>query len=100
MDLCSHLPLFRPLTQTRSGYSLRNAKLSYTRCREIFKTTLKDLGYDPQEYGLHSLRSGGTTAVINNNASKAVSERLLKLHGRWKTDEAKDMYVLEPECNR
>ncbi|CAH3184817.1 unnamed protein product [Porites lobata] len=28
------------------------------------------------------------------------SERLLKLHGRWKTDEAKDMYVLETECNR
>ena len=74
--------------------------VSYTRCREIFKTTLKDLGYDPKEYGLHSLRSGGTTAVINNNASKAVSERLLKLHGRWKTDEAKDMYVLEPRCNR
>ena len=43
---------------------------------------------------------GGATAVINNNASKAVSERLLKLHGRWKTDEAKDMYVLEPEPNR
>ena len=100
MDLSSHLPLFRPLTKKKSGYSLRNGKLSYTRCRELFKTTLKDLGYDPKEYGLHSLRSGGATAVISNNASKAVSERLLKLHGRWKTDEAKDMYVLETECNR
>ena len=100
LDLSSHLHLFRPLTKTKSGYSLRNAKLSYTRCREIFKTTLKDLGYDPKDYGLHSLRSGGATAVITNNASKAVSERLLKLHGRWKTDEAKDMYVLEPEPNR
>ena len=30
---------------------------------------------------------------------KAVSERL-KLHGRWKTDEAKDIYVLESESNR
>ena len=83
-----------------SGYTLRNAKLSYTRCRELFKTTLKDLGYDPKDYGLHSLRSGGATAVITNNDSKAVSERLLKLHGRWKTDEAKDMYVLESESNR
>ena len=100
LDLSSHLPLFRPLTKTKSGYSLRNAKLSYTRCREIFKTTLKDLGFDSKDYGLHSLRSGGATAVINNNASKAVSERLLKLHGRWKTDEAKDMYVLESESNR
>ena len=54
----------------------------------------------PKEYGLDSLRSGGATAVISNNASKVVSERLLKLHGRWKTDKAKDMYVLESECNR
>ena len=100
LDLSSHSPLFRPLTKNKSGYSLRNGKLSHTRCREIFKTTLKDLGYDPKEYGLHSLRSGDATAVISNNASKAVYERLLKLHGRWKTDEAKDMYVLETECDR
>ena len=77
LDLSSHLPLFRPLTKNKSVYSLRNGKLSYTRCRELFKTTLKDLGYDPKEYGLHSLRSGGATAVISNNASKAVSETLL-----------------------
>ena len=100
LDLSSRLPLFRPLTKNKSGYSLRNGKLFYTRCREIFRTTLKDLGYDPKEYGLHSLRSGGATAVISNNASTAVSERLFKLHGLWKTDEAKDMYVLETERNR
>ena len=29
LNLSSHLPLFRPLTRNRSGYSLRNAKLSY-----------------------------------------------------------------------
>ena len=67
--MSSHLPLFRPLTKNKSGYTLRNGKLSYTRCREIFKTTLKDLGYDPKEYGLHSLRSGDATAAISNNAS-------------------------------
>ena len=61
---------------------------------------MKDLGYDHKEYGLHSLRSEGATAVISNNASIAVSERMLKLHGRWKTDEVKGMYVLETECNR
>ena len=95
LDLSSHLPLFRLLMRIKSGYSLRNGKLSYTRCRDIFKTTLKDLGFEPKEYGLYSLRSGGATAVISNNASKAVSERLLKLHGCWKTNEAKDIYVLE-----
>ena len=81
LDLSSHLPLFRLLTRNKSGYSLRNGKLSYTRCRDTFKTTLKDLGFDPKEYGRDSLRSGGATAVISNNASKAVSERL-KLYGR------------------
>ena len=35
------LPLLRPLTRNKSGYSFRNANLSYTRFREIFKTTLK-----------------------------------------------------------
>ena len=100
LDLSSHLPLFRLLTRNKSGYSLRNGKLSYTRCRDTFKTTLKDLGFDPKEYGRDSLRSGGATAVISNNASKAVSERLLKLYRRWKTNEAKDSYVLETECNR
>ena len=92
LDLSSHLPLLRTLTRNKSGYSLRNGKLSHTRCRERFKTTVKDLGY---EYGLHTVFSGGATAVVSNNTSKAVSERLSKLRGRWKTDEAKDMCVLE-----
>ena len=46
------------------------------------------------------MRSGGATAVMSDDTSKAVSERLLKLPGRWKTEEAKDMSVLETECNR
>ena len=100
MDVSSQLPLFRPLTKKKLGYSLRNGKLSYTRCREIFKEALKDVGYDPKDYGLHSLRSGGVTSVVSNDLSHNVSERLLKLHGRWKSDEAKDMYVLEPESSR
>ena len=94
MDVSSgQLPLFRPLTKKKLGYSLRNGKLSYTCCREIFKEALKDVGYDPKDYGLHSLRSGGVTSVVSNDLSHNVSERLLKLHGRWKSDEAMDMYV-------
>ena len=81
-------------------YALRDGKLSYTRCREIFKDALKEVGYDPKDYGLHSLRSGGVTSVVSNYLSYNVSERLLKLHGRWKSDEAKDAYVLEPQCSR
>jgi hypothetical protein len=45
-------------------------------------------------YGLHSLRAGGITSVVQNS-NNTVPERLLKLHGRWKTDAAKDMYIQE-----
>ena len=58
-----------------------------------------DVGYDPKYNGLHSLRSGRVTSVVSNDRSHNVSERLLKLHGRWKSDEAKDMYI-EPQCSR
>ena len=100
IDLSSQLPLLRPLTKRRLGYVLRNSKLSYTRCREIFKDALKDAGYDPKDYGLHNLSSGGVTSVVSNDLSHNVSERLLKLDGRCKSHEAKDMYILEPQGSR
>ena len=37
---------------------------------------------------------------MKNDDSKVVSERLLKLYGRWKTDVAKDMYVKEADSSR
>jgi hypothetical protein len=43
------------------------------------------------------LRSGEATAAANNGN---VTERQLKLHGRWKTDIGKDMYVHESVKNR
>jgi len=49
IDLSNQLPLFRPLTKKKLGYTLRNAKLSNTRCREIFKDALKDVGYGPKD---------------------------------------------------
>ena len=47
---------------------------------------LKALGYDSKLFGLHSLV---------NSPSGPVSDRLLKLHGRWKSDYAKDWYIQE-----
>ena len=48
---------------------------------------------DHKLYGLHSLRSGGATFALSCNPN--LSERVLKLHGRWKSDITKDMYILE-----
>ena len=55
----SDLPLFSPLSKTKSGYMMRSSRLSFSLCREIFKEALGVLGCDPKVYGLHSLRSGG-----------------------------------------
>ena len=38
LDLSTSLPLFRPLSKKKTGYSLRSGKLSYTTCREMFNT--------------------------------------------------------------
>ena len=37
LDLSSHLPVFTRLKKTKCIYSLTKGKLSYTRCRKIFK---------------------------------------------------------------
>ena len=64
-------------------YVLGNKGISYSRCREIFLEALKALGYDSKLFGLHSLRSDGATAAVNSPGGP-VSDRLLKLHGRWR----------------
>ena len=63
--------------------------LSYTRCREILLSALEEVGLDSSKYALHSLRSGGASTAANNN----VPDRLLKVHGRWSSDRAKDGYI-------
>ena len=102
IDNNSTLPLFRPLTfhPSNSSYTLRSGKISYTRCREIIRDCLSKLGYNPNDYGLHSLRSGGITSVERNSSSSSIPERLLKIHGRRKSDSSKDMYVEESLENR
>ena len=64
----------------------------------MFKDCLKELRYDSSLYSLHSLTAGGATAVVNSNIS--ISERLLMIHGRWKTHTAKDMYIHEDISRR
>ena len=92
---------FSPLVfhRSSSSYTLTSGKISYTTCKDILKDTLSQLGYNPNDQGLHSLRSGGIASVVRNN-SNSIPERLLKIHGRWKSDSAKDMYVEESLENK
>ncbi|XP_063436370.1 uncharacterized protein LOC134717808 [Mytilus trossulus] len=85
--------IFRSLSFLKSQgvykLSKNNTSLSYTRAREILLKALEDIGLDKSKFGLHSLRSGGATSAANNG----VSDRLLKAHGRWSSDQSKDGYI-------
>ena len=63
--------------------------LSYPRLRELLLDKIAKFGFDPALFGMHSLRAGGATAA----AYAGVQDRLLKRHGRWKSEAAKDGYV-------
>ena len=82
--------LLRPICKTAKTEKLREpGDISYSCLRELFRKKLRELNYDPDKFGLHSLRAGGTMAAANNG----VSDRLFKRHGRWRSDSAKDGYV-------
>ena len=84
--------LFRQIVKTKSGEKLRGAGgLSYTTLSENFKSKLTQLGFDVQQFGLHSLRAGGATAA----ARAGIADRLFKRHGRWRSESAKDGYVAD-----
>ena len=58
------------------------------------KACLKELEYDDTLYGLQSFRAGGATTIAKN-LEDGNKERLLKLHGRWKSDICEDTYIQE-----
>ena len=86
----SQLAVFRGITSIEKGERLQSSgSLSYTRMRELFHTRLRELGLDPDKFGLHSLCAGGATAAAN----AGVVDRLFKWQGCWRSESAKDGYV-------
>ena len=77
--------VFRSLYKRKNGtHALRSgSRLSYSRARELFILFIL--------YGLHSLRIGGASAAANND----LPDRVIKKHGRWKSEHAKDVYCRE-----
>ena len=89
----SEVYLFRSVSflKSQNRYVLRinNIPISYTTAREAVMKLLGEIGLNPKQFGLHSLRSGGASAAANNE----IKDRLFKRHGRWKSERAKDGYV-------
>ena len=88
--------LFRVIRNVKNIESLTSQALSYNRARELVLTALTEVGEDAKQFGTHSFRSGGATAASN----AGVSHSLLKSHGRWKSDCAKDRYIRSDLVNK
>ena len=85
MTLGDNKFLFRMIQKTKNGERLRDSghiSYSYLRIVCILKKKIADLGFPAQEFGLHSLRSGGATAAANAD----VPDRIFKRHA-WKVEE-------------
>ena len=62
----------------KNGESLRQSgHISYSCFKELFTKKMTELGFEAAEFGLHSLRAGGATAV----ASAGVPDQLFNPHG-------------------
>jgi hypothetical protein len=93
--------IFRSLSFFKSKDTYRlckiNKPLCYTRGSELLLEVLTQAGLEKKtKFGLHTLRSGGVSEAVHNR----IPERLLKAHGRWKSDIAKDGYIKENMGNR
>ena len=94
LKACGHKSndyLFRRVSHTKSGYTLRHHRLSYTRALELVRVQLKSIGLEPEDYGLHSMRSGRASLA----AALGIPDRLIMRQGDWKSEESKNNYIKE-----
>ena len=90
LNVGSHDRVFRAVVHTKEGEKLcKSGELSYFRLRELLLEKISQLGMDPGQFGMHSLRAGGATAAAN----AGVPDRLFKRHGHWRSESAKNGYM-------
>ena len=87
------------ICRTKLGHKvLGNHNLSDTTIRDIFRRDVAPIcqEIEPGAYSLHSFRSGGASAAVNNG----VDERLIGKHGRWKSGYSRDRYFKDSKSKR
>ena len=88
------LPLFRRISHTKDGFSLRKQRLSYTRAIEMVRKLLKSIGLKPELYGLYSMRSGAASLA----AALCLPDRLIMHHGGWRSESSKNRFIKETKA--
>ena len=78
------------IAKTKKGHrAVKGKGISYSRIREVFKSNLKNVVSEVDQYGLHSLRSGGASAAAANE----VADRMISKHGRWASTKGRNSYI-------
>lgn len=62
---------------------------TYNAFRIVFRRMVSILGLNPNDYGTHSLRAGGTTMAIRQGLPREDVQR----HGRWRLASSMDGYI-------
>ena len=85
------------INKTKKGYKAHKTKgISYTTAREIFQDHVRAIYGEKPKYTLHGLRAGGASEAANNG----VDGRSISKHGRWKTEKARNSYILDSTESR
>ena len=83
--------------KTKSGHKISKTKgIPYSRIREIFKGYISEITTARENFGLHSLRSGGASAAANNG----ISDRLISKQGRSSSEKARKGYIKDSVYKR
>jgi hypothetical protein len=82
--------LIRAVTISSSQQYIRDDQPSYSTVNQWFKDGALALGLDPVEFSTHSGRRGGASRAANVD----IPDRLFKEHGLWRSELAKDGYVV------
>ena len=95
-DVDTEAYLIPRLHKTKKGHRASKTKgISYTRINEVFHEHI-NTGSGDENYGLHSLRSGGASAAAQNG----VSDRLISKQGRWASETARNGYIMDSKKTR
>ena len=78
------------LHKTRKGHKASKTKgISKTTMSEIFQKNTASFRKEDENFGLHSLRSGGASSAANHG----VPDRLISKQGRWASESARNGYI-------
>ena len=95
LDFNANHFFFCPIVHKEGRLFLENRKLPYDVFRSVVKTAVSKVGLDPKEFGTHSARSGGATALF-----PFVNQYELLVSGRWADPRSLGSYVEIPASNR